>query len=186
MKITDIHKFLHEIAQNEHEKFKAFRERFVEYCIKNEKKVIMLFRLLKGIEQELSDCLNGHIHVKIDRIIILKVLKTIRTELEIVRYRMKFPHLFVHETTHTPQPVGVWTSDKIDLVELIYAIKMSVNNGNVPIKALQECFEYIFQIKIGNIYKQLGEINKRKKGSKTEYLESLIANLNQVIEELNR
>ena len=36
----DIIKILHEIAQNEHENFRAFKERLTQYCIENEKAFI--------------------------------------------------------------------------------------------------------------------------------------------------
>ena len=179
----EIAEILTEIAQNENENFKTFRERFVEYCITHEKAVIMLLRLLKGMESELSECLTGNCKVNVDRAIIIKVLKTIRIELEIIRYRMRRPGAFVHETVKVPQPAGEWTNDKIDLIELIYAIKMSVNHGRVSIKALQDCFEYIFQVQLGNIYDRFTEINDRKY-EKASYLESLIKNLNKILDKL--
>ena len=54
----DIQKILKEIAENEHENFRAFKERLTQYCIENEKAFIVLFRLLRNTEVELSDCLN--------------------------------------------------------------------------------------------------------------------------------
>ena len=190
MKLQEIEiiQILKEIAQNEHEKFKSFRERLIKYCNENENAVIWLLRILRGMEQDLSDCLNGRYTLNVDRPIITKVLKTIRTELDIIRYRMKHPKLFEHEsaTKEAPQPAGKWTNEKIDLIELIYAIQMSVNHGDVTIKALQKCFEYIFQVDLGNVYKRLGELDDRKRESKTGYLETLVTNLNQIIEDLNR
>ena len=37
----DIIKILHEIAQNEHENFKAFKERLTDYCTNRENGVII-------------------------------------------------------------------------------------------------------------------------------------------------
>ena len=182
----DIIKVLHEIAQNEHENFQAFKERLTDYCTNRENGVITLFRLLKGIEHELDECLIGKkVNVNVERRIIIKVLKTIRIEIDIIRFRIQRPELFEQETKKTLQPAGKWTSKKIDLIELIFAIKMSVNKGRVSIKALQECFEYIFQIELGNIDDRLQEI-KARKGNKTQYLESLIKNLNKVYDELTQ
>ena len=182
-KEIDIIKILKEIALNKHENYKIFRERFTEYCSKNENAVIVLFRLLKNMEIELNDCLNGNFQVDVDRTIIIKVLKIIRIELDIIKYRMKYPELFVQKQPDTLHPVGVWTNDKIDLIELIYAVKMSINNGNVTIKSLQDAFEYIFQVKLGNIYDRVGEINDRK-GQKATYLGSLIKYLNKFLDGL--
>jgi len=181
----DIQQILHEIALNEHENFKEFKERLVDYCTNRENGVITLFRLLKGIEHELSECLKGNANVDVERRIIIKVLKTIRIEIDIIRYRMKHPELLDCETKKSLHPAGKWTSKKIDLIELIYAIRMSVNKGRVTIKALQECFEYIFQIDLGDIDDRLQEI-KARKGNKTQYLESLIKNLNKVYDELTQ
>ena len=179
----DIIKILQEIAQNEHENFKVFKERLTQYCIENEKAFIVLFRLLRNTEVELSDCLKGNIHVKVERRIIIKVLKTLRIEIEIIRFRMKHPGLFEDDPPKTYPPVGKWTSKDIDLIELMYAVKKSVNRGRVSMKALQECFEYIFQIELGNIDERIKEIKKRK-GNKAQFLENLIINLNKVHDEL--
>jgi len=179
----DIIKILHEIAQNEHENFRAFKERLTQYCIENEKAFIVLFRLLRNTEVELSDCLNGGIQVNVERRIIIKVLKTLQIEIEIIRFRMKFPGLFADEPKKTSPPVGKWTSEEIDLIELIHAIKMSINHGRVSTKMLQECFEYIFQIKLDNFDERFKEIKKRK-GNKAQFLERLIINLNKVHDEL--
>ena len=175
---------LNGMSQNEHEKFKAFRERLVEYCIR-EKAALNLFRILKSIEIELNDCLNGRIRVDVDRAIIVKVLKTIRIELEIIRCKMKYPKLIELTCAKTPMPAGEWTDDKVQLVELIYAIykTRSVNHGNITLKALQDSFEYIFQVKLGNISDKLREINERK-GTKIRYLEILIKNLNYLLLQL--
>ena len=178
----DIFKIIHEIAENEHEKFKIFKNRLIEYCSGKKNAVYSIFRVLKGIEYELSEYLNGRIHVNVERAIIVKVLKTIRVEIEIVRYKMRNPKLF-SQLTPTVQPVGIWTSDKIDLVELIYAIKMSVNKGNMSVKTLQECFEYIFQIKLGNLENKFKELDK-KYGTNAQLHDSLITNLNHIHEEI--
>ena len=180
----DIIKILKEIAHNEHEKLKTFRERIVEYCTNKKTPVFTLLRTVKGIEMVLSECLSGKQKVNVDRSIILKVLKTIRVEIEIIRCRMKHPTIFGDAPPKAPLPAGEWTSDKIDLIELIYAIQKSVNNGKVSIKALQQAFEYIFQVELGNIYDRISEINERKY-EKATYLESLINNLHGILEKLS-
>ena len=179
----DIIKILQEIAENEHENYKEFRERLTEYCMNTKNAVFGLFRILNGMKQELSECLNGTVKVNVDRAVIIKVLKAIKIEIKIIKCRMKHPEIFDNICIKPLKPAGVWTHDKIDLIELIFVIKMSVNNGNVSIKALQECFEYIFQIKLGNIYDRFGEINERK-GDKARYLESLIRYLHQILDKL--
>jgi len=184
MNNIDIIETLNEMSKNEHEKFNAFRERLVKFCIA-EKGVFHLFRILKNIEIELNDCLNGRIHVEVERAIVVKVLKTIKIELEIIRLKMKNPELIKISCAEAPMPAGEWTDDKVQLVELIYAIHKtrSVNHGNITLKALQDSFEYIFQVKLGNISDKLREINERK-GTKIRYLELLIKNLNNLLHQL--
>jgi hypothetical protein len=177
----DILKILKEIAEKEHEMYTAFKHRLVEYCSDKKHAVFCILRTLRGIEEALGDALKGKVEVNVERSIIIKVLKTIRVELDIIKHKMKHPDLFPHGVSKSIQPVGSWTADKIDLIELIYAIKMSINDGNVSIKALQECFEHIFQVKLGNIYDRFQEINERK-GDKAKYLETLILNLNHILE----
>ena len=95
---------------------------------------------------------------------------------------MKHPKLIECMCTKTPLPAGKWTDDKVQLVELIYAIHKtrSVNFGNITLRALQDSFEYVFQVKLGNISDKLREINERK-GTKVRYLEILIKNLNLLL-----
>ena len=175
---VDIIKILKEISQNEQEKFKLYKEKLVEYCIR-EKAVLQIFRVLKGIEIELNECLNGRVQVNVERAIIVKVLKTIRTEIDIIKCKMRHPKL-IELAAH--QPVCEWTDEKVRLVELIYAIQKtgSVNHGNITLRGLQESFEYIFQVKLGNISDKLREINERK-GTKIRYLEILNKNLKSIL-----
>ena len=140
---------------------------------------------MRRTEQQLSECLNGKTKVDIDRAIIIKVLKTIRVEIEIIRCRMKHPEIFDQVVSKSLQPVGSWTDNKIDLIELLIAVKKSINHGNVSTKALQDCFEFVFQVKLGNIYDRFSEINERK-ADKTRYLESLITYMNQILDNFNK
>ena len=57
-----------------------------------------------------------------------------------------------------------WTGQKVDLVELIYALHASglVNNGNVGIKDLALAFQKMFGIEIGDYYRTFLEIRMRK------------------------
>jgi hypothetical protein len=178
----DAKKILHEIAENEHEKYHAFKDRLIEYCSNKKNAVVMIFRALKVMHYDLNDCLKGKIEVNVDKHIITKVIRAIKIELYIVRQKMQHLKFLEHETIKTLKPVGKWTSDKKVLVELIYAIHKSVNHGKVSIQVLQECFEYIFDVELGNIEEQLKEIEARQ-GNKAQYLESLIHNMNHLHDE---
>jgi hypothetical protein len=178
-------KSLSEIAQNEHENFKAFKEKVVEYCIR-EKAVLNVFRVLNSIKTELHCCLSGKTKVDVDRAMIIKVMRTIQTEIDIIRYKIEFPGLVEIASSKAVKPVGVWTEDKICLIELVYAIYHSraINNGSVTIKAIKECFEYIFQVDLGNIHDRTKELAIKKERRKL-YLETMILNLNYFLDKLN-
>src|SRR5690606_4362040 len=57
-----------------------------------------------------------------------------------------------------------WTSSKVALTELIYALYTTrvINNGKEDIRNIASSFEMLFGIKLGNIYKTYSEIKARK------------------------
>lgn len=184
MKI-DIVEILEEIAQNEQENFKTFRDGLIEDCDK-ESDPVTLYRTLSGIELELEDFLNGRVFSLIDRPIIEKVLKTVKAELDIVLYKMRTVGIaspVAPVAPVVPQPVGEWEDDKkIQLIELIYAIYVTsaVKHRKMRLSALQRCFEYMFQVELGNISHRFYHEVVARKGKKL-YLEVLNENLNDFI-----
>ena len=185
MENIDIIKTINEISQNESERLKAFRARVSEYCA-NAKSVLYIFRVLKEIELELKDCLKGLIHINADRAIVIKVLRTIRIELEIIKLKINNQSLIECLESKAAKPAGKWTDDKLNLIELIYAIykTKSINNGKITLKEIQESFEDIFEVKLGNISNRINEIDNRK-GHDKLYLDILTTNLNDFLDEMN-
>jgi len=185
MENIDIIQTLNEISQNESERLIAFRARITEYCI-NTKSVLYVFRVLKELELELNDCLNGLIYINVDRTVVIKVLRTIRIELDIIRLRIKDQSLMEFPESKPAKPISKWTDDKLNLIELIYAIykTKSINNGKITLKEIQESFEEIFQVKLGNISNRINEIDNRK-GHDKLYLDILTTNLNDFLDEMN-
>ena len=171
-------------ALNEHEKFIAFRECLETYCSR-EKKVLDLFRILKDVEVELKTCLTGKEPVNVEKSTVERILRIINIELQIIKFKIRHPEL-TEDRSSGKFPVGEWTDNKADLIELIYAISevRSVENGKVSIKAIKEGFEYIFGVDLGNIYDRLDDIAGRKE-SRTRYLEKLVACLNKFLDTLD-
>ncbi|MRT17546.1 hypothetical protein F3C99_11330 [Vitellibacter sp. q18] len=68
------------------------------------------------------------------------------------------------ETAQPPAHTFKWTGQKVDLVELVYALQASglINNGNVGIKELALTFQDLFAIEIGDYYRTFLEIRMRK------------------------
>ncbi|MUU78650.1 RteC domain-containing protein [Winogradskyella endarachnes] len=67
-----------------------------------------------------------------------------------------------------------WTANKIDLVELIYALHSSstINNGAIEIREIALACEKIFNIELGNYYHTFIEIRARK-SSPTKFIDKL-------------
>jgi len=67
-----------------------------------------------------------------------------------------------------------WTSSKVALTELIYALYHTgvVNNGNLDIKDLATALQKVFQFELGDFYKIYFEIKLRKQ-SRTKFLDEL-------------
>ena len=84
------------------------------------------------------------------------------------------------------QPINYdWSGTKIDLVELIYALKHAklINNGNVDVKELATHIGKVFNIELeDSIYRVYQDI-KLRKTVRTKFLNSLADNLNQKLME---
>jgi hypothetical protein len=77
-----------------------------------------------------------------------------------------------------------WTSSKVAIGELIYALYAfsPFNNTKVEIKAISDYFAKVFNIKIGNIYKIFEELRLRKK-NRTAFLDALKQSLIRKMDE---
>lgn len=168
---------------NPKEKYDIFSEKLQRFCNEPEH-LINCYRILKVIEFELS-LIRKQNDTNIDEYTIAKLSHSLKTELEIIRWKIKHPMVAeVKQKKDKPFPVFHWTGGKIDLVELIYAIQAYINNGVVSIHALKTCFECIFQIDLSNIYYLAGKIAKRKK-TKTRFLDKLTLDFGNTIENLS-
>jgi hypothetical protein len=78
-----------------------------------------------------------------------------------------------------------WTSSKIDLVELIYALQTSraIQNVKISITTLANVFGTVFNTDLSNIHRTYIELKSRKK-DRTKFIEYLMVALeNRVITE---
>lgn len=76
-----------------------------------------------------------------------------------------------------------WTASKTDLIELIYALKVTgtINGGDTQIKELIEVFGQLFNIDLGSYYKTYFDIKNRTKDT-TKFLSQLTINLKTKLE----
>ncbi|HEX5170467.1 MAG TPA: RteC domain-containing protein [Cyclobacteriaceae bacterium] len=75
---------------------------------------------------------------------------------------------------HPPKGQLTWTSQKIDLTELIYALHSAevFNNGSATIKVIASAIEDFFNVSLGDYYRTFQEIRVRKK-TQTPFLDRL-------------
>lgn len=70
------------------------------------------------------------------------------------------------KNSHTEEkyPVLQWTSSKVSLLELLYALHLSqcFNAGNLNFIEIVRHAEKVLHINLGNVYKTIGEIKSRK------------------------
>jgi hypothetical protein len=77
-----------------------------------------------------------------------------------------------------------WTGKKVDLVELVYALKVSgvINHGRAEIREISRVFETLFGMNFQDIYRTYTEISIRKK-SRTAFLDFLTERLEDHLEQ---
>jgi hypothetical protein len=87
----------------------------------------------------------------------------------------------------TSPSVLTWTGTKSALIELIYALESAevINKGKSDIREIATSFERLFQISLGNYYRQFQDIRLRKTG-KTNFLDDLKLSLEQRMDELEQ
>ncbi|WP_165044884.1 RteC domain-containing protein [Dysgonomonas sp. ZJ709] len=164
-------------------RLESFVHEMIEFC-SSDSRIFTIYRILKEIEvdialkkKSLDPSMAG---------ILEKICSYINTEVEIALFKLNQPTLIDIENNMKADipPLLKWTDDKVALVELIYAITKSVNNGKGSAKKIVACFEFIFQINLGNFYDTLSAINDRKTNI-TRYLDSLPKNLLDTLNKLN-
>ena len=112
-------------------------------------------------------------------------VSTLQAVLRINQYLQEMLHELDGRTVSITQaPKLKWTAQKVQLVELIYALKVCnvFNHGEIGIKELARNLEQILGTKIGDIYRIFQEIRIRKKG-RTVFLDSLREKLEGYMEE---
>lgn len=76
-----------------------------------------------------------------------------------------------------------WTASKTDLIELVYALKVSgaINTGNINTKELVNIFSSLFNIEVSNHYKIYSDI-KNRSIERTKFLKKLVEDFQTKLE----
>jgi hypothetical protein len=103
------------------------------------------------------------------------VVHTVEKELEIKSVR------------NEPQPILHWTGSKVELVELIYALKTTsvLNRGSASVSDLAMVFGHLFGQEVKDCYRIFLQIKSRKK-NRTVFLEACKERLEAYMDESDR
>jgi len=180
MKTDVIIRVLNDSSLSETDKFETICNSLQEYS-EHPDHILNCYRVLNTLKLELLE-LSKDADQSSERIF-RRVTNAISTELDIVRYQIDHPELM--QKCEIPRfKRKHWTASIPGLVEIIYLIKDCVDNGNVEIKEIAEWCEYIFQVKLDNIYKIIEQIANRKK-SKTKFLDEQKLNFVKFLEDFS-
>lgn len=164
-------------------KFKNFIDQLTEFST-TEQQLLLTFRTLNQIKIDIYSKEKVVDLTSFD--LFNRITSLLEVEIKLTLLKLKNPLLAKMDKSNNNNGLELltWTADKNDLVALIYAIAKSINNGNAAIKKIVRCFEYIFQINLGNIYDVLQDLNIRKEGP-CSYLLELPNLLLKKIDQLN-
>lgn len=151
-------------------RFQIFTEELIRYC-RNEKKVISTYRILNEMKTDII--IKNRIYDLTVCDLFERICSYINAEIKATWAKIKNPLLIeLDRDDYSKIPTLLhWTSDKINLIELIYSIAHSINNGNAAIEDIKKCFEFIFQVSLGNVYDRVDELKTRVNTAK--YINSL-------------
>lgn len=104
----------------------------------------------------------------------------INSELELLNLKIQYPTLFQNRKNSIP-PSPLYLTDEtylVEVMELVSGIFLSnrvvTHNGTKsPLTEIGRAFEYLFNIKLGDIHKKHENVICRKANKRTEFLDLL-------------
>lgn len=146
-------------------RFRIFAEELVRYC-RNEQKVFSTYRTLNEMKTDIA--IRNRVHDLTICDLFERICGFLNAEIKMAWAKIQNPELIEWDKDVSCKipPLLHWTSDKINLIELIYSISHSINNGNASIDEIKRCFEYIFQVNLGKIYDRMDELKTRTETAK--------------------
>ncbi|MDC2008962.1 RteC domain-containing protein [Bacteroides thetaiotaomicron] len=109
-----------------------------------------------------------------------EAIEVINTEIRILNMRIKYPVQFQNRKNSFP-PSPLYLTDEtylVEIMELVSGIFLSkrvvTHNGTEsPLTEIGRAFEYLFNIKLGDIHKKHENVICRKANKRTEFLDIL-------------
>lgn len=96
---------------------------------------------------------------------------------------LKYPQFI--SSANATAPSLKWTGDSINLVELAFGLYLTgqFNNGNASLNQIVACLELNFHTKITPIHRRFAEISRRKRLSRTKFLDQMSTQINRKIDD---
>ena len=109
-----------------------------------------------------------------------EAIEVINTEIRILNMRIKYPIQFQNRKNNFP-PSPLYLTDETYLVEIMELVsgmflskRVVTHNGTEsPLTEIGRTFEYLFNIKLGDIHKKHENVICRKANKQTEFLDIL-------------
>ena len=109
-----------------------------------------------------------------------EAIEVINTEIRILNMRIKYPIQFQNRKNSFPLS-PLYLTDETNLVEIMEMVsglflskRVVTHNGTEsPLTEIERAFEYLFNIKLGDVHKKHESVIKRKPSKLTEFLDTL-------------
>lgn len=109
-----------------------------------------------------------------------EAIEVINTEIRILNMRIKYPIQFQNRKNSFPLS-PLYLTDETNLVEIMEMVsglflskRVVIHNGTEsPLTEIGRAFEYLFNIKLGDVHKKHESVIKRKPSKVTEFLDTL-------------
>jgi hypothetical protein len=99
----------------------------------------------------------------------------IDTELEVLDMKLRHSQYRIR----IPKPLK-WTHTHVALVMLAYALQKFLNRGRAQLQDIIACFEFVFQVRLGNYSATLDEV-RRSRLKALAFFEALKQNLTDIL-----
>lgn len=114
------------------------------------------------------------------KLFLQKTLAIINSELELLNLKIQYPSPFQNRRNNLPVS-PLYLTDKTYLVEIMELVsglflsdRVVTHNGTKsPLTEIGRAFEYLFNIKLGDIHKKHESVISRKPSKVTEFLDML-------------
>lgn len=164
---------------NKMQRFIERKKEFYEYCLSgnsSQDEIYFTRHPRPATKINFDENFTTGFDQRLSKILAIELTKT---------YLFKCIDKLKDQQTNSISPELNWTGQKIELVELIYALQAvgSFNNAAPDVRKIVEAFELFFNIDLGNYYRTFVGLRMRKNGY-TSFIDRMKEKLEQRINEI--